>query len=51
MLVKEASKRGYTFKHLPNSEDIILFNKMPQSWDNQEQSLSAKNCDCIKILS
>ena len=51
MLVKEASKRGYNFKHLPNSEDIILFNKMPQSWDNQEQSLSAKNCDCIKILS
>ena len=50
LIVNEATKRGYTFKHLPNSEDIILFNKMPQSWDNQEQSLSAKNCDCIKMV-
>ena len=49
LIVNEATKRGYTFKHLPNSESVLLFNVMPRSWDNQEQSLSAKNCDCIKI--
>ena len=48
MLVKEASKRGYHFKDLPNSENVLLFNVMPRSWDDQEKSLSAKNCDCLK---
>jgi hypothetical protein len=50
MLVNEATRRGYNFKHLPNSDDVLLFNVMPKSWDNQEESLSAKDCDCIKSL-
>ena len=48
-LVHEATKRGYNFKDLPNSTDIPAFNVMPESWDNQEKSLSGKECDCIKM--
>ena len=48
MLVNEATKRGYHFKDLPNSENVLLFNVMPKAWDDQEKSLSVKNCDCIK---
>jgi len=48
-LVNEATNRGYNFKDLPNSTDIPALNIMPESWDNQEKSLSAKNCDCIKM--
>ncbi len=47
-LVDEATNRGYNFKDLPNSESIPMLNKMPDSWDNQEKSLSAKDCDCVK---
>jgi hypothetical protein len=48
LLVNEATKRGYNFKHLPNSQAIPLFNIAPKSWDDQEHSLSLKECDCIK---
>ena len=47
-LVDEATSRGYHFKDLPNSDDIPMLNKMPKSWDDQEESLSKKDCDCIK---
>ena len=47
-LVNEATIRGYNFKHLPNADDIPLFNVMPKGWDNQETSLSSKVCDCVK---
>jgi len=49
-LVNEATRRGYNFKSLPNSEYIIAFNKMPNAWDNQEKSLSRKECECIKVI-
>lgn len=50
-LVHEATKRGYNFKDLPNSTDIPAFNVMPKPWDDQEKSLSCKECDCIKMES
>ena len=48
LLVNEATNRGYNFKHLPNSQAIPLFNIVPKSWDDQEHSLSLKECDCVK---
>ena len=48
-LVHEATNRGYNFKDLPNSNNIPSLNVMPDSWDNQEKSLSSKDCDCIKM--
>lgn len=50
LIVREATKRGYNFKSLPNSDNIIAFNKMPSAWDNQEHSLMGKDCDCIKVI-
>lgn len=47
-LVDEATKRGYHFKDLPNSNDIPMLNMMPEPWDNQEKSLNTKDCDCLK---
>lgn len=46
LIVEEATKRGYNFKHLPNAHEVIAFNKQPEPWDDQEKSLSAKDCDC-----
>tara|TARA_B110000014_G_C19913585_1_gene472747 strand:+ start:353 stop:685 length:333 start_codon:yes stop_codon:yes gene_type:complete len=47
-ILNEAYSRGYHFKHLPNSNNILAFNKQPASWDNQEESLNKKECECIK---
>ena len=54
-ILKESKKRKYNFKDLPHwSSELYLRKHMknrfvtPKSWDNQEKSLSSKNCDCIK---
>ena len=49
-LVNEATARGYNFKDLPNSLNIIPFNHNVKPWDNQEKSLAAKECDCLKHI-
>jgi len=47
-ITKEARKRHYNFKELPNSCNILALNHAVKSWDNQELSLSLKDCECIK---
>ena len=47
-ITKEARKRHYNFKELPNSCNILALNHVVKSWDNQEYSLSLKDCECIK---
>jgi hypothetical protein len=48
LILKESVSRGYNFKNLPNSDSITPLDSKTESWDNQELSLSSKNCDCIK---
>ena len=54
-ILKESKKRKYNFKDLPNWQIILYVRRnistrfqTPKAWDNQEKSLSAKDCDCIK---
>jgi len=49
LIFDEASRRGYNFKLLPNQEEYTPNSDMPNSWDNQEKSLSCKECECIKL--
>jgi len=49
-IITEATKRGYNFKLLPNQDNYNIDSKIIESWDNQELSLSLKQCECIKEI-